>query len=268
MLTGKKYEEVLSKASPSLRAKIEQWMPVKGYEGLYEVSNFGRLRSLSRDVVNRWGGITHIEERILLQSTTVYGYKQVNLSNEGKSKSLKVHRLVAEAFIPNPNNLPCINHKDEIKTNNNVGNLEWCTWEYNAMYGTRAERCVQTQRENRGKSVDMYSLDGTFLKHYLCMNDTIQDGYNASSVKSCCDGQSIATKGVTFRYSNEKFKVYSNLRGSTLIYRYVKGIYDKAYSGYESAAKENHISTKRMKSVLKEHGCITKDDVLLSLCRN
>lgn len=268
MKTGKTLENVLAKATPTLKAKIEQWRPVIGYDGLYEVSNFGRLRSLSRDITNRWGKITHIEERILSQATTVYGYKQVNLCKEGKIKSLKVHRLVAEAFIPNPNTLPCINHKDEVKTNNNVSNLEWCTWEYNTMYGTRVERCAQTQRENRGKSVDMYSLDGTFLKHYLCMNDTFQDGYNVSSVKSCCDGQSIATKGVTFRYSWDRFKVRSNLRGSTLIYRYIKGVFDKVYTGYSSAAKENHISERRIKRVLRENGRIAENDFVLSLSKN
>lgn len=111
---------------------------VKGVDlsGLYQISNLGRVKSLERyDVSGRL-----IREKILKPCPEHYGYLVVTLCTGTISKVFKVHRLVAEAFIPNPNNLPQINHKDEDKTNNNVNNLEWCTSEYNANYGTRNER--------------------------------------------------------------------------------------------------------------------------------
>lgn len=247
--------------------KEEVWKPIMGYKGFYEVSNLGNVRSIGRMVKNRWGGETYVKGKTMTQSVTAYGYKQVKLVKDGEVKSAKVHRLVAEAFISNPENLPCINHKDEVKTNNVVNNLEWCTSKYNTLYGTRVERCAKYQRENKGRPVDMYSLDGTFLQHYDYINETAKDGYNPASVLSCCKGKSISTKGVTFRFTGEKFRVYSELRGSLLIYRYINGKYDKAYSGYQSAANDNHIDVRRMKRHLDTSGFIAKNEVVLSLTK-
>ena len=114
----------------------EIWKPIKGYEGLYEVSNFGRIKSL------KFG-----KERILKGSKDKYGYLQVVLSKNNKSKTFKVHRLVSEAFIPNPDNLPQVNHKDENPSNNNVNNLEWCDKTYNNNYGTRNTRISNANKD-------------------------------------------------------------------------------------------------------------------------
>ena len=120
---------------------IEEWRPIEGYEGLYEVSNLGRVRSLDRFYYRLHKG------KVLSPTKDRYGYLTVTLNCNGKSKTIKIHRLVAQAFLPNPDNLPQVNHKDEDKTNNNVDNLEWCTAKYNVNFGTRQERYRNTMLE-------------------------------------------------------------------------------------------------------------------------
>jgi hypothetical protein len=119
----------------------EIWKSIQGYEGLYEVSNFGNVRSLDRVIRSKHNGTTLRKGRIL---TPFYeekkGYYQVSLSKNGKNKKHRVHRLVASAFLENPLDYTDVNHKDEDKTNNNVDNLEWCTRKYNNNYGTKPER--------------------------------------------------------------------------------------------------------------------------------
>ena len=107
----------------------EIWKPVVGYEGLYEVSNFGNVRSLAREVCYRKNGktiIRHVESRVLKPGNR-HGYKGVGLCKNGKQKCKQVHRLVAEAFIDNPNSKQEVNHIDENTSNNHVNNLEWVT---------------------------------------------------------------------------------------------------------------------------------------------
>ena len=113
----------------------EVWKPIKGYEGLYEVSNLGRVKSTERRGaygLKENGRIRSLGER--------NGYRYIALCKDGKYKKQYVHRLVAQAFIPNPENLPCVNHKDESKGNNRVDNLEWCTYRYNSCYGSANEK--------------------------------------------------------------------------------------------------------------------------------
>jgi len=119
----------------------EIWKPVIGYEGLYEVSNLGRVKSIPR--VGTKGGILSLKERA--------GYYCVDLSKNDSRSTIDVHRLVAKAFIDNQSNLPQVNHKDENKHNNHVDNLEWCTCKYNINYGTSLQRMVETQRKQRRK---------------------------------------------------------------------------------------------------------------------
>lgn len=120
---------------------MELWKAIKGYEGLYEVSNLGNVKSLGREIKLKNGGAYRKPIKILKQNTDKYGYKYVILrSLDGKAKTLKVHRLVAFAFIENENNYQQVNHMDENKANNNMKNLEWCTAEYNSGYGTRNQR--------------------------------------------------------------------------------------------------------------------------------
>ena len=111
----------------------EIWKNIKGYENLYEVSNYGNVRSLDH-YRNNNNGIAFQKGKILKPGIQNTGYASVVLSKEGKTKCYKVHRLVAETFIPNTNNYKCVNHKDENKLNNMVENLEWCNHEYNNNY--------------------------------------------------------------------------------------------------------------------------------------
>ena len=106
--------------------KTEIWKPVKGYEGLYEVSNMGNVRSLDRH--SMWGNrYCLFKGKPMKTFPNSYGYLKTNLYKNGQLKQYSVHRLVADAFIPNPNNLPCIDHINTIKTDNRVENLRWCT---------------------------------------------------------------------------------------------------------------------------------------------
>ena len=118
---------------------MEEWRDIKGYEGLYQVSNLGRVKSLARKTNNQYGK----KERLMTQKLDKDGYKRVGLNKNGKQIYYGVHRLVAQAFISNPNNYPQINHKDEDKSNNKVDNLEWCDGKYNQNYGTINERRTQ-----------------------------------------------------------------------------------------------------------------------------
>ena len=112
---------------------MNQWRPVKGYEELYEVSSEGEIKSLEKTRKNSKGQYIQ-EEKILAQSLTTTGYKKVELVRDGKRKSLKVHRLVAQAFIPKVEGKPYVNHKDGNPLNNSVDNLEWCTQAENVQH--------------------------------------------------------------------------------------------------------------------------------------
>lgn len=118
----------------------EEWRDIKGFEGLYQVSNLGNVKRIKHGGCKFGYGYRTLPERMVKQHPDYHGYKKVHLWKNNKDKPLFVHRLVAIAFIENPNNYPQINHKDEDKTNNCVSNLEWCTCKYNNNYGTKKER--------------------------------------------------------------------------------------------------------------------------------
>ena len=140
----------------------EIWKPIKGFEGAYEVSTFGNVRSVDRIVVYPKGSKRLIKGRELRQATNIKGYKCVVLCTQNIRKTYTVHRLVAETHITNPSNLPCINHKDEITTNNNVSNLEWCTHEYNNNYGNHTKK-IAVHFE---KPILQFDLNGNFIARY------------------------------------------------------------------------------------------------------
>ena len=195
---------------------MEEWMDIEGYEGLYQVSNEGRVKSLQREIVYKDGRKKVLEEKILRNILSDLGYYHVMLSKDGVPKRYKVHRLVAKAFIPNPNNLPIINHKDENPKNNVVDNLEWCTQGYNVRYGTMIERGRQTQfnREDLSKEVEQYTLDGDLVETFKSASEIERKypQFKTASVARCCRGGQILNgkwqtitsyKGYMWKYKNE-----------------------------------------------------------------
>ena len=116
----------------------EIWKDIENYENMYQISNMGRIRRIYKN-----GNI-----KILKQDITKRGYCRISLSKNQKHKHYQIHRLVAKVFIPNPNNYPIVNHKDENPLNNNADNLEWCTYSYNTSYGTAIQRTINTKRKN------------------------------------------------------------------------------------------------------------------------
>lgn len=148
-------------------AAVEEWRPVKGYEGLYEVSNLGRVRSLDRyiDTVSGLGEPykRFSKGRVLKLLYNNKGYLKITLYNGITDKQKQVHRLVAEAFIPNPDNLPEVNHKDQNPANNCVDNLEWCDRKYNVNYADAVKR----RAECRKIAVEQLTMDGQHIAYYL-----------------------------------------------------------------------------------------------------
>lgn len=180
----------------------EIWKDVVGYEGLYQVSNMGNVRSLDR--IDKVGRLR--VGRLLKPATYNNGYKRVMFSYDTKEKSFLVHRLVAEAFIDNPNNYPIINHKDENPSNNRVENLEWCTVKYNNNYGTVKERIKKANinHPNKSKQILQYTLDGEFLKEYpSAMEVERQIGFRQGCISRVCRGERKSTGGFIWRYKKE-----------------------------------------------------------------
>lgn len=170
----------------------EIWKPVVGYENLYEVSNFGRVKSLPRNSTVKYA-------RILKSHTNRYGYLHVNLYKNNKRKDFLVHRLVAEAFIPNPDNLPVVNHKDENPSNNFSTNLEWCTYEYNINYGTSQQR----KSHKLSKPVCQYTLDNELIKIWSSLTECKnKEGFNIGHIYECCRGIRKTHKGFKWSYFN------------------------------------------------------------------
>ena len=182
----------------------EIWKNIKGYENLYEVSNYGNVRSLDH-YRNNNNGIAFQKGKILKPGIQNTGYASVVLSKEGKTKCYKVHRLVAETFIPNTNNYKCVNHKDENKLNNMVENLEWCNHEYNNNYGTKQERYKKSMRKSVGRKVNQYDLEGNFIKKWNCFAE-IEEYLNkkraGTPIWMCCNKKIKTAYGYKWEYAD------------------------------------------------------------------
>lgn len=182
---------------------MEIFVKIKGFDD-YEISNKGRVKSLERNlnVTSKLGNsfYRHYEEKIMKTRTDVDGYQLVNLRKDKKCYTLKVHRLVAEAFIPNPNNYQIINHKDYNRSNNSVENLEWCTYQYNNTYGDVGyKKALKT-----GKPLIAYK-DGVEVGRYISSYDAAKslniEG-NDGNIRSMLRGAKYpkTVKGYSFKY--------------------------------------------------------------------
>ena len=165
----------------------EIYKDIEGYEGLYQVSNLGNVKSLKNNKTKK--------EKVLKLAIR-NGYLKVDLCKNNKKKTYNVHRLVAKAFIENNNNYYFVNHKDECRTNNVVENLEWCTQKYNCNYGTGIERSAKA----RSKQVYQYSKDGELIAVWKSTSECGRNGYNFSHVSSCCNGERKSHKGYIWSY--------------------------------------------------------------------
>lgn len=184
---------------------MEIWRDIKGYEGLYQVSNEGRVKSLERKTQHR-GRLITIKERFLKQSHDTKGYLMAHLYKNGIDNTLKVHRLVAEAFIDNPDNLPEVNHKDECKTSNVVENLEWCDTKYNINYGTHNERVAKSLTNGiTSKPIIQYDLDGNFIQEYPSMHEAARClGLKQGGISMCCRGIAKTAYGFVWKYKMDE----------------------------------------------------------------
>lgn len=171
----------------------EIWKNIVGYEGLYQVSSLGRVKSLERIDSNGHP----VKERVLTSFPNRSGYCKVNLYRDRNMEVKSVHRLVAETFIPNPDNLPQVNHKDEDKGNNLVENIEWCTASYNTNYGTRNERAAKANEQA------IYVITDSGHRYYFDSARKAAEiiGLKVCSVSDCLHGRQKTHRGFSFEWA-------------------------------------------------------------------
>ena len=168
---------------------MEIWHDIENYEGLYQISNKGRVKSL-------YNG----SERILRPVIDRYGYYKIMLYNDSVRKIFSIHRLVAQAFIPNLYNKPQVNHLDENKKNNSVDNLEWATAKENSNYGSRNEKVA----DSRSKPILQYSKSGDFIREWKSAAEVERVlGINNSDIIQCCKGRRKSAGGYIWRYKEK-----------------------------------------------------------------
>lgn len=160
---------------------LENFVDIQGYEGFYKINTSG-------DVLSVRSG------KLLKAGKNKQGYMNVVLSKDGKAKTHKVHRLVALAFIPNPNNYPFINHKDENKTNNRVENLEWCNHSMNLVHAYR-------NGLNKNERPVERLLDGKVVEHYRSAAEAEKEGFQRRLIAKCCKGKRKHHGGFEWRYA-------------------------------------------------------------------
>ena len=164
----------------------ETWKDVIGYEGLYQVSDLGRVRSLKYKKV-----------QVLMPRFNNRGHLTVRLYLNGKGRNVYIHRLVAEAFIPNPSVFPVVNHKDENPVNNAARNLEWCTQKYNVNYGT----CTARMAAKHLKVVLQYDKSGNLVKEWPSAKEVErQMGFARSNISTCCLGKRRYAYGYVWKF--------------------------------------------------------------------
>lgn len=186
----------------------EEWKDIKGYEGLYQVSNKGNIKSLSRIVGTKKCGRHKLKERIL-KPCKCGKYYSVTLCKNNKIVRKYIHRLVAETFISNSNNLLDVNHKDGNTYNNCVNNLEWCTRSENIKHSYQVlKRKVNTEglieyREKHKRKINQYDLNDKFIKQWNCINEA-EKSLNIKSIGKiceCCKDKRISAFGYKWRYA-------------------------------------------------------------------
>ena len=175
----------------------ESFINIIGYNGLYQISSKGYIKSLDR-VVNGKNGKTKLNGKIL-KSSLVRGYKAVNIWKNGSSKNIKIHRMIGLYFIENPKNLKCINHKNGIKTDNRIENLEWCTYSENLTHAYK-----NNLRFNK-KAILQLDLKDNYIKEHSSLSDaskSIDKYYGRGNITKCCKGLRKSAYGYKWEYIN------------------------------------------------------------------
>lgn len=222
-----------------------EWRDCVGYEGIYQVNRNGEVRSCQK---GKW--------HLLSVGISKCGYRHVLLHKDGKRKNLRCNRLVAKAFIPNPDNLPYVNHKDENPSNDNVENLEWCTCEYNVNYGTARERSSRNNGKNR--PVCMFDVDGTFIREfYNIANAAKTIGGEHSCILRCCSNKFFCYKGYIWRYKEDidtiadAIKQYKSANSTNRKIKVIVNGETKIFNSMSQASKELGISRDTLRKYNK-----------------
>lgn len=177
---------------------MEEWKDIEQFEGLYQISNEGRVRSLDRDIETSTG-TRHYKSNILNKYEKENGYYTVNLYNKGVKENKFIHKLVAEAFIPNPDNKPCVDHINGNNQDNRVENLRWCTQQENNNF--ELYRQHQTNNPLKSKIVYQYTLDGRLLAIFpSTMEVERKFGFGNTNISKCCLGKTRTSKGYRWSY--------------------------------------------------------------------
>lgn len=188
----------------------ELWQDIQGYEGFYMISNLGNIRSLARTTNTRIIGDFMRKEKILKYGVTD-GYKKVSLTRDGKTRNFLIHRLIAIHFIPNPNNYPCINHKNSDRQDNRIENLEWCTYSHNNSHAHQFGFQVHNKPglgklgadSWNAKPVIQFDLDWNLVKEWSCAAEASREtGIDYKLISLNCNGKCKSAKG--FRWKLKK----------------------------------------------------------------
>lgn len=186
----------------------EEWRPVVGYNGRYEVSNLGRVKALAYTYTDSMGRTIPHKPHIMksrIQKQT--GYPTICISINGKPHHPSIHRLVAEAFLPNPDNLPCVNHKDEDRSNSILSNLEWCSYQYNRNYNKNKIKNREGWYNNRAKrkrKIYQYTLGGLLVNVYDMWPSEFKDKYGLK-IQGCLNHNKDTAGGYVWRYEGDPF---------------------------------------------------------------
>ena len=189
---------------------LEVWKDIQGYEGIYQVSTHGKVRSLSRQLHNKSGYFTSKEKMLksrLSGRDEKNKYLEVALYKNHKRQDVRVHRLVAKAFIPNPNSYPIINHKDGNKKNNNVNNLEWCTHKQNRQHAINngLVKFYYGKQNKKSRKIMQCDIDGNCIKVWFGVREIAKEtGFNYGNIDRCLRGKRPTAYGYIWRVADGK----------------------------------------------------------------
>jgi len=239
----------------------ELWKDVVGFEGLYQISSMGRVKTVQRISIDSLGRRMPIKERMVRISVSKQtGYPFASLSKNGTQYKICIHRLIAEAFIPNPDNLPCVNHKDQDRGNSVLENLEWCTYSYNNSYGDAVKKRKETLRKaliGKHKIIYQFTKEGELVRLFVHGVNQMEEelGY---LIGDCLTGKSKTSHGFIFSYS-DNFSYIENLpfRHQKYVYKIDdEGKIVERYKSVSEAARVNGIDRHALSRIKKIDGIV------------